>query len=73
MLTIEKAWPYFHRANVMGMGLNNANTPENSDFGRNTVKVESSYRKYIQILFFNRFNQLVQSISASKILANNSD
>jgi carboxylesterase type B len=37
LLTIPEAWPYFNKANVMCMGLNNANTAETASLARNTV------------------------------------
>ena len=37
LLTIPEAWPYFNKANVMCMGLNNANTPETASIARDTV------------------------------------
>ena len=35
LLTIPEAWPYFNKANIMCMGVNNANRPETASVSIN--------------------------------------
>jgi carboxylesterase type B len=37
LLTIPEAWPYFNKANIMCMGVNNANRPETATLARQVV------------------------------------
>jgi len=37
LLTIPEAWPYFNKANIMCMGVNNANRPETASLARQVV------------------------------------